>query len=57
MRTLVIIIFAAVFIIPCAMFGQNELTLEPFITSNKYLDDQIRADTTATGQRANPERM
>ncbi|MBI3110369.1 MAG: T9SS type A sorting domain-containing protein [Ignavibacteriales bacterium] len=57
MRTLVIIIFAAVFIIPCAMFGQNELTLEPFITSNKYLDDQIRGDTTATGQRVNPARV
>ena len=57
MRALVTIVLATVFLVPFVMFGQNELIIEPYATTTVFLDDAIRGDTTAGGQRNDPERV
>lgn len=56
MRNLVMML-TMVLIVPVFAFGQNEMIIEPYTTTNKMLDVSIRADTTSTGARANPNRI
>jgi hypothetical protein len=57
MRALVTIVLATVFLMPCVMYGQSELIIEPYGTNSMYLDDVIRGDTTAGGQRNDLNRV
>jgi hypothetical protein len=56
MRKLAILIAILAFL-PVFSYGQNELIVEPFITSGKMLDVSIKGDTLATGARVNPDRV
>jgi len=57
MRTFVTVLAMMLFV-PGIFYAQNEMILEDFATSGgKYLHDQIRGDTTATGARVNLNRI
>ena len=56
MRNLAIIIAILVFL-PVLSYGQNEMIIEPYMTSGKMLDVSVRGDTLANGKRANPDRV
>ena len=56
MKNLVIVLLLGLFL-PILVYGQNDLIIEPFATSGKFLDEAIRGDTTATGQRVNLARV
>ncbi len=56
MRILGIVLVVGLFL-PVLSFGQNELIVEPYSINSKFLNDVIRGDTTAGGQRLNLDRV
>ncbi|HEX9829837.1 MAG TPA: T9SS type A sorting domain-containing protein [Bacteroidota bacterium] len=56
MRHLVIVLLLGLFV-AVPVYGQNELIVEPADISGKTLDETVRGDTTAGGQRVNLERI
>ena len=56
MRNLAIIVAILAFF-PVFSYGQNELIIEPYVTTGKMLDVSVRGDTLATGARVNPDRV
>lgn len=53
---LALVAFVLVVLVPGTAFGQ-ELIVEPFEASGEYLNDTIHGDTTATGERVDPDRV
>jgi hypothetical protein len=56
MRTLVTVI-AVLALLPVLAYAQNELIIEPYVTSGKMLDVSVRGDTLPSGARVNLNRV
>lgn len=55
MRNIAIVLTLGL-LIPILAYGQNDLTIEPFMISGKFLNESIKGDTLANGQRVNMNR-